>query len=417
MRFHSLTAAASAALIGLTGACGGRVQSAISGGAGGTGAGTGGAFAGAGGGCASDCGDQGVGGPSGGGACNLALIASGAPRQGPDESASQWVSVAALPSSFVVAAEKRSGASGDTWLYSFTDAGKVSTEDGISTRCMNGGATVAYDPESSSGMAAFAQDACAGEDAGVVVFPFHSALISGAPMALSDTGFTSLSLSSHALSPVAQNQFAFVFTATPGHEAKLGWLQDAHFVAGSTLEEPFNGTPADSVSVTSSDSILGVLAHLSAGGEWLQIGAPSEGAGGTVRSLGQAPWGAAAANGNRVATVMPAASGLDYQIFSEAGQIGTGHFGGPAFATGDVVALGNRWIVVGVDTKGRVMLYRIDDASGAPIHTGLVREFDTLIQGGAPADVALAAARDRVELVYSAPTGATGGWAQFECRN
>ena len=221
---------------------------------------------------------------------------------------------------------------------------------------------------------------------------------------------------------IGSNRFAFVYT--PGSAtstgAQLATLTGDQFDGGAV--SLFGAEATDSAAISTTDTVRGMLGHLTSGQEKLTIGQPDADAGGDMQyDLAAEPWGAVAAIGSHVATLLPLAQGLAFGLYDSSSSkvMSSGTFKGPTFSSGDIAALGNRLIAVGANDIG-LSAYRIDGALDTPTHSEQALQHFTGNVGGQPLPVvqslAIAAARSTVAVVY-AGKGTPGYWALLSCAN
>ncbi len=404
-------------------ACGGQVAASNSGDAGASGG------SGAGGGTTSTGGSGGSPiGPPPAGACNLSLVASGQlPQQG--QRTVESVAVARSAKSFTVAYVERSASTRDATLVNLADGGQLGNVvrndlPSCANAATSHGAAITFDYSGTAGLAAFAAGDCTGSGAGALFVGLGPGGTPSQPKQTNTPDFSSMRLGPHALASIGPNRFAFVYN--PGSAsstgAQLATLTGDQFDGGAV--SLFGAEAADSAAISTTDTVRGILGHLTSGSETLTIGFPGSDAGADFRlSLGGQAWGAVAAIGTRVGVVFPSPGGLDYKLFPYDPKpiaLSSGGFEGPAFALGDLAALGNRLIAVGASGT-ELDAYRVDNATGAtPTHDmQALNKFSGNV-GTTPLpavqNLAIAAARGKVAIVY-AGKGTPGYWALLSCAN
>lgn len=420
MRLDLATAGLVAALVGLTAGCGGQVENAAAGGR------SAGADAGAGG-TGGDAPCLGCVGGTGGYAeppCNLAVVAAGElPPQGQRKVDS--VSIAASAKSFVIAYVEKDPANAGIRNFAVVrldDSGQLGSvmRDDLPACThvpQSNGSAVTFDPAGSAGLAAFAVTDC-GKGAGVVFIPLSADGGLGTPNIALNPTFSALTFGSHALAGVGANRFAFVYLAPgPPPSAQLAFLSGDQFDGNAF--DLFGAAAADSVAVTTSSSVRGILGHLDSGEDALQMGPPTGNAQNEPPyAFATKPWSTVAAIKDRVAVAFPAAVGMEYRLFLVGQPIHSGTLAfGASLVSGDIVALRDRLVAVGASATG-LYYFHIEDATGTP-STG--QEFASG-SGGAVggqtltniSSVAIAAARNSVAVVYR-QTGAPSGWVLLSC--
>lgn len=402
----------SAAVVALVAGCGGKVHTtAAQDGTGGT------AGNGSGGSGGTDTG--GTGGTGGGTSapCDLSLIASGAlPQRG--QRTVESVAVAASSKSYTVAYVEQSPAdntSRNTTILKLRDAGQL---DGVERNdmpvCPAGtslGAAAAFGTTGSPGLAAFAAQGCQGSGSGAMFFHLTDSAGPGSPKLALTPAFSALSLGPHALAPLDTDRFAFVYlpTTKPAGGAQMATLTGTAFDGNAV--ELFGAQPADAAAVATSSSVQAILGHLGSGAEVLQIGAPDADAGAPMVTLGAQPWGAVTTIGNRVAVLLPTATGLEYRLFDSNQQVHKQALSDTPTPHGDITVLGDRLIAVGAGA-GAMTLYRVDHANATP---GAAVKVPVNLPALSPGQIAIAAARNTVAVVYTGK-GSRGHWALFSCK-
>lgn len=409
MRLNLLSAVGFAAFVALVAGCGGKVQTTS--GSGGT------AGNGSGGSAGSATGGTGGGAPA---PCDLSLIESGAlPRKG--KRIVDSVAVAASSNAFTVAYVEQDPTDvtlRNATLVELRDNGQFGgmTRNNIPS-CAGStgsrGAAVTFSTTGSHGLAAFAVRNCGGSGAGSMFFSLSANGSPGAPTVATSNTFSALSFGSHALAGIAADRYAFVYlpTMVPASGAQLATLTGQAF--DSNAVELFGAHPADAVAVSTSSSVRAVLGHLASGMEVLRTAGPDADAGaGENHQLGKAPWGAVTTLGSRVAVLLPTPGGLEYRLFNSSQQVQQHVLSSTPTPHGDITALGTRLIAVGAGA-GTVSLYRIDNATGAPIPGVKVT---TSLLASSVSQIAIAAARSTVAVVFTG-NNTPGHWALFSCKN
>ncbi len=390
--------------------------------------------------CEGEPGDGGTGDSStdgGGGACDLSVVASGdLPMAVTEDANLSGPAVVATPSGFVIGFREQNPTTTTLQLVlqGVTDAGSAGSPSKIPlSACAETpkdvGLAIAFGD--GGGVLAASLPDCTGGGAGAAFVTFDASGASTGNNSVANSQFSELTLArNHSAAPISgsANDFEFVYRVLTGSGVVVqsATLEGAGFKGGVNTANLFMAAPAGFAEVARTDMVRGLLGQIpDRAAVVLQVAAPDATALQEIE-LPDATWGALTAWDDRVAAMVPGATGIAYQLTDATGaDLGKGTAGSGSVRGGDLAQLGDRLLFL---TGGSEKLTIIP-------HTGanatLTAETPVVFNGavgttsltGFEGDlVSMAAARGQVAVAWVTRSKLsagepTGGWAILSCKD